>query len=92
MGGDSGKPGRSFSMTQGFGYECAACLDALVAKAACMKEEVEEGKEMLLRINSILTKLISLFDSTSSSSSSSVVRETADVEEFEIEEEDEDEK
>jgi four helix bundle protein len=75
-----------FDDARGSVTECAACLDALVAKAACMKEEVEEGKEMLLRINSMLTKLISLFDS-----SSSVVREAADVEEFEIEDEDEDE-
>jgi predicted O-methyltransferase YrrM len=60
-------------------------LDALVAKATCTKGEVEEGKEILLRIASMLTKLIALFDS----SSSTVVREESPEEEFDDEEEDE---
>jgi predicted O-methyltransferase YrrM len=55
----------------------------------CTKEEVQEGKEMLLRIASMLTKLISLFDSSSSSSSSTVVREQSPEQEFNDEEEDE---
>ena len=67
--------------------ECAACLDALVAKRICTKEELQEGKEMLLRIASMLTKLIALFDSASSS----VVREESPEEKFEDEEEDENE-
>src|SRR5882724_11812440 len=64
-----------FDDARGSVTECAACLDALVAKSACTKQEIEEGKEMLPRIASILTKLIALFDSSSSSSSSSIVRE-----------------
>jgi four helix bundle protein len=67
--------------------ECAACLDALVAKGTCTSEEVQEGKEMLLRVASMLTKLIALFDS----SSSSVVREESLEAKFEDEEEDENE-
>jgi hypothetical protein len=62
-------------------------LDALVAKRICTKEELQEGKEMLLRIASMLTKLIALFDSASSS----VVREESPEEKFEDEEEDENE-
>ena len=67
--------------------ECAACLDALVAKGTCTKEEMQEGKEMLVRIASMLTKLITLFDSTSSS----VVREESPQRKFEDEAEDDNE-
>ena len=74
-----------FDDARGSVTECAACLDALVAKATCTKGEVEEGKEMLLRIASMLTTLIALFDS----SSSTVVREESPEEEFDDEEEDE---
>ena len=74
-----------FDDARGSVTECAACLDALVAKGTCTKEEVQEGKEMLLRIASMLTKLITLFDS----SSSSVVREESPEEKLEDEEEDE---
>jgi four helix bundle protein len=77
-----------FDDARGSVTECAASLDALVAKGICPKEDVQEGKEMLLRIASMLTKLISLFDS-SSSSSSTVVREQSPEQEFEDEEEDE---
>ena len=64
-----------FDEARGSVTERTACLGALVAKATCTKDDVEEGKEMLLRIASMLTKLIALFDSSSSSSSSAVVRE-----------------
>ena len=47
---------------RGSATECAACLDALVAKKLCSAEEVTEGKELLLRIVSILTKLVERFD------------------------------
>ena len=76
-----------FDDARGSVTECAACLDALVAKRICTKEELQEGKEMLLRIASMLTKLITLFDSASSS----VVREESLEEKFEDEEEDENE-
>lgn len=76
-----------FDDARGSVTECAACLDALVAKGICAKEEIQQGKEMLLRIASMLTKLISLFDS----SSSSVVREESTEAKLEDEEEDENE-
>jgi four helix bundle protein len=76
-----------FDDARGSVTECAACLDALVAKGICTLEEVQEGKEMLLRVASMLTKLIALFDS----SSSSVVREESPEAEFEDEKEDENE-
>ena len=47
---------------RGSATECAARLDALVAKKLCSAEEVNEGKELLLRVVSILTKLIERFD------------------------------
>jgi four helix bundle protein len=78
-----------FDDARGSVTECAACLDALVAKATCTKDEVEEGKKMLLRIASMLTKLIALFDSSSSSASSTVVQEEPPEGEFGDEEEDE---
>jgi len=42
--------------------ECAACLDGLVAKRACGGERVTEGKALLLRIVSMLSKLIARFE------------------------------
>ena len=82
---------RFFDDARGSVTECAACLDALVAKGVCAKEEIQQGKEMLLRIASMLTKLISLFDSSATSSSSSLIREEPSGKEFEREEEYEDE-
>ena len=79
-----------FDDARGSVTECAACLDALVAKGICASEEIGDGKQLLLRIASMLTKLITRFDS-SSSSSASVVREAAREEELEREDEDEDE-
>ena len=79
-----------FDDARGSATECAGCLDALVAKGACTEQEINEGKEMLLRITSMLTKLIALFDSSSSSSSSSIVREEPQERECD-EDEDEDE-
>jgi four helix bundle protein len=50
-----------FDDARGSATECAACLDALVAKGACEPQRVEEGKVMLLRIVSMLSKLVQLF-------------------------------
>ncbi len=81
---------RFFDAARGSATECAACLDALVAKALCSADDVNEGKEMLLRIVSMLTKLVARFDlSSSSSSSSSIVREEADEERTRDEDENE---
>jgi hypothetical protein len=43
----------------------ARFFDALVAKRACSAKRVEEGKAMLLRIVSMLTKLVDRFDDVS---------------------------
>ena len=55
---------RFFDDARGSATECAACLDALVAKRACSMKRVEEGKAMLVRIVSMLTKLVDRFDDT----------------------------
>jgi four helix bundle protein len=60
-----------FDDARGSTSESAACLDALVAKGVCQKERVQPGKEMLLRMCAMLTKLVDRFDRSSSSSSSS---------------------
>jgi four helix bundle protein len=53
--------GRFFDDARGSGAECAACLDALVAKGACEPERTEEGKALLYRIVCMLTKLVQRF-------------------------------
>ncbi|MBM4049571.1 MAG: four helix bundle protein [Planctomycetes bacterium] len=50
-----------FDDARGSATECAACLDALVAKGACSGERIREGKEMLARISQMLTKLVQLY-------------------------------
>jgi four helix bundle protein len=81
-----------FDDARGSVTECAACLDALVAKGVCSREEIGEGKQMLLRIASMLTKLIERFDlSPSSSRSASIIREEPGEQGFEDEDEDENE-
>src|SRR5437899_11524953 len=46
-----------FDDARGSSTECAACLDALVAKAVFTKEKMFEGKSMLLRIDRKSTRL-----------------------------------
>jgi hypothetical protein len=41
---------------------CAACLDASVAKRFASWDRIQAGKEMLVRIVTILTKLLMRFD------------------------------
>ena len=55
-------PARFFDDARGSTSECAACLDALVVKRVCTLERVREGKQMLHRIISMLSKLIQRFD------------------------------
>jgi four helix bundle protein len=75
-----------FDDARGSATECAACLDALVAKGVCSSPEIDDGKQLLLRIVSMLTKLIERFDLSSSSSS---VREEPDEDTIEDDDEDE---
>jgi len=49
---------RYFDDARGSVMECASCLDALVAKGATTHEGILEGKEMLVREYSMLTKLV----------------------------------
>jgi len=51
-----------FDDARGSATECAACLDALVAKAACDQLRIQAGKDTLIRVVSILTKLVAKFD------------------------------
>ena len=53
---------RFFDDARGSATECAACLDALVAKDACAEPRIEEGKDILISVVSILTKLVERFD------------------------------
>jgi four helix bundle protein len=50
-----------FDDARGSATECAACLDALVAKTACSNERVQHGRSLLLRIVSMLTRLVDRF-------------------------------
>ena len=51
-----------FDDARGSATECAACLDALVAKQACIPDRVQPGKAMLDRVVSMLTKLVARFE------------------------------
>jgi four helix bundle protein len=50
---------------RGSTMECAACLDASVAKHFVSTERVRPGKELLARIASMLTRLVNRFDTGS---------------------------
>jgi four helix bundle protein len=51
-----------FDDARGSATECAACLDALVAKQAATEERILDGKKMLVRIVSMLCGLVDRFD------------------------------
>jgi four helix bundle protein len=51
-----------FDDARGSAVECAACLDALVAKQFTNAQRVVEGKVLLVRIVGMLTKLVQRFD------------------------------
>jgi four helix bundle protein len=51
-----------FDDARGSATECAACLDALVAKHVCTTARVQAGKGMLERVVSMLTKLVARFE------------------------------
>lgn len=54
---------KAFDDARGSAIECAACLDASVAKRLATADRIEPGKEMLFRIVSMLSKLVARFDS-----------------------------
>src|SRR5258707_4410050 len=76
---------------RGSAIECAACLDASVVKKLASIDRIQPGKEMLVRIVSMLSKLVERFDPDLYR-----VREDentlGDAEPFEDEDDDEDER
>src|SRR5580765_3245354 len=52
-----------FDDARGSATECAGCLDAMVAKGVFESGRIADGKAILVRIVSILCKLIDRFDS-----------------------------
>lgn len=50
---------RYLDISRGSAFECAACLDVLVAKGHFQQQEIEEGKKQLQGIVSMLMGLIS---------------------------------
>ncbi|MHB9025257.1 MAG: four helix bundle protein [Armatimonadota bacterium] len=54
-----------FDDARGSATECAACLDALIAKGLCPVERIQEGKAMLNHIAAMLTKLVDRFSGES---------------------------
>ena len=51
-----------FDDARGSAIECAACLDASVAKGFTALERIQPGKGMLIRIVAMLCKLVERFD------------------------------
>ena len=51
-----------FDDARGSAIECAACLDASVAKRLVSNDRIRLGKEMLAHIVAMLTRLVDRFD------------------------------
>jgi four helix bundle protein len=51
-----------FDDARGSAFECAACLDASVAKKLSNSERIRSGKDLLERIVAMLSKLVERFD------------------------------
>jgi four helix bundle protein len=54
-----------FDDARGSATECAACLDALVAKKIFSIERIQSGKDLLFKIVCMLAGLVSRFDGSS---------------------------
>ncbi len=52
-----------FDDARGSAVECAACLDATVAKELVTEDRIADGKAMLVRVVGMLTKLVERFES-----------------------------
>jgi four helix bundle protein len=65
--GNSKRHGRHrskyFDDARGSAFECAACLDASVTKCWVSAGRVRPGKEMLVRVVAMPTRLVDRFDS-----------------------------
>jgi hypothetical protein len=55
---DEGFVGNAIAISRGAALECSSCLDVLVARKRLQTDEVAEGKAMIVRIVSMLSKLI----------------------------------
>ncbi len=53
---------RFFDDARGSATEAAACLDVIIAKKATSPDRVAEGKQILLRVVAMLSKLVDRFD------------------------------
>jgi four helix bundle protein len=73
---------RFFDDARGSATECAACLDALVAKKACEARRVVEGKSKLLSVVSILSALIERFGGNSIATEMKAQRKSGDSQEI----------
>ena len=62
MGDDRDASEPFFDGARGSAIECAACLDASVAKGVASLDRIQAGKELLVRIVAMLTKLFMRFD------------------------------
>ena len=51
-----------FDDARGSAIECAACLDASIAKTLSTIQRIQSGKDLLERIVSMLSKLVERFD------------------------------
>jgi four helix bundle protein len=51
-----------FDDARGSALECAACLDASVAKRVSTRDRIQPGKEILVRVVAMLTRLVERFD------------------------------
>jgi len=51
-----------FDDARGSANECMACLDALIAKRVTTEDRIMDGKKMLVRVVSMLCRLIERFD------------------------------
>src|SRR5215468_805915 len=60
--GRDARGGKFFDDARGSAFECAACLDASVAKGFAVLQRIEPGKAMLVRVVAMLTKLLERFD------------------------------
>ena len=49
---------RYLDASRGSALECAACLDVAVARRVLPPDQVEEGKDLLVRIVSMLSKMV----------------------------------
>ena len=59
MGDDRDASGQNFfDDARGSAIECAACLDASVAKGLVVLQRIQSGKAMLVRIVAMLSKLL----------------------------------